>query len=90
MKYTKLALGLGVAITMVSCGTTKTTSTTTISAAKMITITDTVVAKKGEMSDQEIHDWPHMDILKDSVPGMSLDKANNFVKNKKATTVKKP
>ncbi len=85
MKYTKLILSLGIAATLVSCGSTKTT--TVEKTPKMIIATDNIVAKKGKMSKEEIHNWPHMDIIKDSVPGMSLDRAYDFVKNKKATTV---
>ncbi|MCF6350197.1 MAG: S8 family peptidase [Flavobacteriaceae bacterium] len=87
MKFTKLALGLGIAITMVSCGATKTSKTTNTVAYKMISITDTIVAKKGEMSKEEIQKWPHMDILTDSVPGMSTAKAYDFIKDKKGQTV---
>ncbi len=53
----------------------------------IVTSTDNVVAKKGKMSKEEIQKWPHMDVYKDSVPGMSLDKAYEFVKNKKGKTV---
>ncbi len=85
MKYTKLILSLGIAATIISCGSTKTTTVEKI--PEIITATDSIVAKKGEMSKEEIQSWPHMDIYTDSVPGMSLKKAYNFVKDKKATTV---
>ena len=78
------------AITLISCGTTKTATTTATSAVEkisIITATDSVVAKKGEMSEVEIQSWPHTDIFTDSIPGMSLEKAYNFVQNKKGTTV---
>lgn len=39
------------------------------------------------MSEVEIQSWPHTDIFTDSIPGMSLEKAYNFVQNKKGTTV---
>ncbi len=53
----------------------------------MVTATDSVVAKKGDLTEAQLKNWPHMDIFKDSVPGMSLEKAYDFVKNKKSTTV---
>lgn len=93
MKVTKLILGFGVALTMVSCGSTKSTtannSNKTVSAtlAKMISVSATTVAKKGEMTEDEIRNWPHMDILTDSIPGMSTKRAYEFLKGKKGVTV---
>jgi subtilisin family serine protease len=87
MKITKLILGLGVVMTVASCGTTKKTTKATGPAPKMISITDAVVAKKGVMSKTDIQNWPHMDILTDSVPGMSTAKAYEFLKGKKGVTV---
>lgn len=45
------------------------------------------VAKKGKLTDIEKQGWGHLDLMKDSIPGMSLDKAYDFVKNKQGTTV---
>ena len=39
------------------------------------------------MTKEEIQKWPHADITTDSIPGMSLAKAYEFVANKKTTTV---
>ncbi len=108
MKIFKIVLGIGLAVALSSCGTTKTASTTVKkddSVVKTVTkevtkpvvkevdnvnlgaATANVMAKKGKMSKEEVQKWPHMDIYKDSVPGMSLDKAYEFVKNKKGQTV---
>lgn len=107
MRIFKIVLGIGLAVALTSCGTTKTATSTTgqsdsvtktvvnevikpvtsIGNYNLMTATDNVVAKKGKMSKEEIQKWPHMDIYKDSVPGMSLDKAYEFVKNKKGQTV---
>ena len=88
-----IAVALTATITIVSCGTTKTATSTTTTSNKalkeisIITATDNVVAKKGEMSEVEIKAWPHTDVFTDSVPGMSLAKAYDFLQNKKGTTV---
>jgi len=80
-------------LTLASCGTTKTatsTTTTATTAVKEITIitaTDSISPKKGEMTEAQVQAWPHMDVFTDSVPGMSLDKAYNFVKGKQGSTV---
>lgn len=45
------------------------------------------VAKKGKLTEVEEQNWGHLDIMKDSIPGMSLDKAYDFIKDKKGVTV---
>tara|TARA_R110002073_G_scaffold40547_6_gene115360 strand:+ start:9017 stop:10762 length:1746 start_codon:yes stop_codon:yes gene_type:complete len=78
------------AITFASCGTTKTVTSTTTSTTNsevLVSGTDNMVAKKGNMSEAEIQAWPHDDIYTDSIPGMSLDKAYDFVKNKNGNVV---
>jgi len=44
-------------------------------------------AKKGSLSEEEFKIWSHLDIVKDSIAGMSLVKAYQFLKGKKATPV---
>lgn len=43
--------------------------------------------KKQALSDEEEKFWSHADLLKDSVAGMSIEKAYQFLKGKKATPV---
>ena len=74
-------------MTLASCGTTKTTTATTVKKITIITATDSIVAKKGEMKETEIQAWPHTDVFTDSIPGMSLDKAYDFLKDKQGETV---
>jgi len=84
-----------VAILFLSCATTKSTTTpTTITEVKDVStpigipvVTQTLVAKKGAMSEAEIQAWPHKDIYVDSIPGLSLAKAYEFVQNKNGNTV---
>lgn len=45
------------------------------------------VAKKSALTDQQKQHWGHLDLIKDSIPGMSLEKAYQFIENKKGTTV---
>ncbi len=78
------------ATTLINCSTAKTTTSTTTAEVKEMTrivATNTIVAKKGEMNEAEIQGWPHTDIFTDSIPGMSLTKAYDFVKNKQGKTV---
>jgi len=91
MKINKLVLGLGlVSIAFTGCKSTQVASTKTKAIPTiptMLTATDAIVAKKGAMTPAEIKAWPHMDIFKDSVPGMSLERAYEFIKDKKGKTV---
>ncbi|NNC70362.1 MAG: S8 family serine peptidase [Flavobacteriaceae bacterium] len=85
------------AFILVSCGTSQTvTKTSTPTPPKtpevpkptvQVAEIAPMVAKKGEMTDAEIKAWPHMDIFKDSVPGLSLEKAYEFLNEKSSTTV---
>jgi len=48
----------------------------------------TFIAKQKPMTEAQMQRWSHMDMEKDSVPGMSVDRAYaEFLKNKKATPV---
>jgi subtilisin family serine protease len=47
----------------------------------------TTPAKKGFLSEEEMKIWSHLDILTDSIAGMSLDKAYDFLKGKKGVQV---
>jgi len=45
-------------------------------------------AKKDSLSEIELQRWSHLDLLKDSIPGMSVDKAyNELLKDKKGNKV---
>jgi len=90
MRIKSISVALIATMTLASCGTTKTTTSTTTKAVKEITIitgTDSIIAKKGEMSEVEVQSWPHTNVFTDSIPGMSLDRAYDFVKNKQGKTI---
>ena len=49
---------------------------------------DKSLAKKGALTEQQLQRWSHLDLVKDSIPGMSVDKAyNELLKGKKSTKV---
>jgi subtilisin family serine protease len=81
----KLLLGLGFALILSSCSTTKNMHGIAVPQGSSAAVT--IPAKKGNMTTEEIQKWPHADIWTDSIPGMSLNKAYEFVANKKATTI---
>jgi len=48
----------------------------------------TYTAKKGKLSETELQRWSHLDLVKDSIPGMSVDKAYaELLKGKKSVKV---
>nr|WP_321247844.1 S8 family peptidase [uncultured Psychroserpens sp.] len=49
---------------------------------------DTSPLKEAELSKNEKNTWSHLDLAKDTIPGMSVDKAyKEIIKNKKGKTV---
>lgn len=49
---------------------------------------DTNPLKNAPLADAQLKHWPAMDLVKDTVPGMSVDKAyNEIIKNRKGQTV---
>jgi subtilisin family serine protease len=49
---------------------------------------DRTPVKEIELTETEKHNWGHLDILRDTVPGMSVDKAySQIINNKKGKTV---
>ena len=49
---------------------------------------DTSPIKEIELTKEELNNWSHLDLEKDTIPGMSVDKAyTELIKNKKGTTV---
>ncbi len=43
--------------------------------------------KNGKFTKEELLSWGHADLAKDTIPGMSVEKAHAFLKGKKATPV---
>ena len=85
MKNRIFLLGLGLAVVLASCSSPKNYHSIAVPEGSSVAVT--IPAKKGTMSEEEIQKWPHADIYTDSVPGMSLDKAYEFVADKKGTTI---
>ncbi|MGB5418669.1 S8 family serine peptidase, partial [Algibacter sp.] len=49
---------------------------------------DTTPLKVSELTEAEKHNWGHLDLVKDTIPGMSVDKAYaEIIKNKKGKKV---
>ena len=46
-----------------------------------------IPAKKGALTEEEVQVWSHMDLQTDSIPGMSIAKAYQFLEGKKGVRV---
>ena len=76
IKLTYLSLALALALT--GCSTTKVT---------MYNV-DSLPVKKAKITDDQLKRWSHLDVLADTIPGMSVDKAYaELLKDKKGTKV---
>ena len=62
-------------------------SITTVPVPNGAVNTLNVVAKKGTLSEDETHRWSHADLEKDSIPGMSIARAYQFLEGKKGVAV---
>ena len=81
MKLIKpLFLSATTAMILASCGSSNIISTP-------ITNIDSTPLKVSKLTDTELNSWSHLDLVKDTIPGMSVDKAYEFLKGKKGKTV---
>jgi len=81
----KIILGLSLALILTSCNTTKSIHNVAVPTDNAISVV--IPAKKSTLSKQELQQWPHADIIQDSIPGISLEMAYMFVVDKEATPV---
>lgn len=71
-------------ISLASCGSVKSI------AEKPVPTMETTVSmsqKKGAIGEEQFNHWAHADLVSDTIPGMSLDKAYKFLEGKKGVTV---
>ncbi|PKP14001.1 MAG: peptidase S8 [Bacteroidetes bacterium HGW-Bacteroidetes-3] len=71
-------------ITLASCGSVK---SITDKAVPTMDTTVSISEKKGAIGEEEFNYWAHADLVADTIPGMSLDKAYKFIEGKKGVTV---
>lgn len=81
MKFRSLYLCTALALALASCSTTKSITATPL------TVPTTLTTKKAPLTDNQQKRWSHLDLLRDTVPGMSVDRAYELLKDRKSTTV---
>jgi len=83
MNVTKPLFYAGFAIATLS-------SCKSVNTIKVPVATNTIInitAKKAELTDTEKDNWQHLDLATDTIPGMSVHKAHEFLKGKTGVTV---
>ncbi|NDP25838.1 MAG: S8 family serine peptidase [Flavobacterium sp.] len=71
-------------LVLASCGASKSASNTTL----LYETAPVNVRKKAPISESDLKRWSHLDLVKDTIPGMSVDKAYaELLKNKKSKKV---
>ena len=78
MKLIKpLFLSATTAMILASCGSTKIISTP-------ITNIDTTPLKVQSLSESQLENWGHKDLVQDTIPGMSVERAHKLLEGKRA------
>lgn len=88
MKINKsIYLSALVALALTSCKTAQTSYLSDLSTLKPIE-TVNLPARKSALPESELQRWSHLDILKDTIPGMSVDRAyEEIIKGKEGKKV---
>ena len=81
--YKPLLLSAIAAVLLSACGG----STPTVLSTPIENI-DTTPLKESPLTESEKHNWGHLDLVRDTIPGMSVDKAySEIIKGQKGETV---
>jgi len=83
--YFKSIFALSIAAILTGCGSTKTAGGSGLILTPVENIDDTPL-KISDLTTKEKNNWGHLDLVADTIPGMSVDKAySEIIKNKKGT-----
>lgn len=78
MKFRSLYLSAALALALAGCGGAK-----AIKAEPLSIPTAGITAKKAALTDNQEQRWSHLDLLRDTIPGMSVDRAYEILKDRK-------
>lgn len=81
MKFSKIIIATAIGTFLVSCNSVKRI------AVPQGVDTSVIIPSKKVFSEQEIHTWSHADLATDSIPGISLTEAYEFLKDRKSVPV---
>ena len=80
MKFKSIFLSAALALFLASCGAKKIT-------AAPLAITTPITAKKAALTETQEKRWSDLDLLTDTIPGMSVDRVYELLKDRKSTKV---
>jgi cell wall-associated protease len=84
--YLKSLFGLSIVALLTSCGSTSSAIGGGGLILTPIENIDTTPLKIADLTTSEKNNWGHLDLVADTIPGMSVDKAyNEIIKNRKGT-----
>ena len=75
------------AVVLATATLTGCSSVKNLAVPTMDTSVNISTEKKGIVSEEQFNQWAHADLATDTIPGMSLNKAYEFLKDKKGETV---
>jgi subtilisin family serine protease len=81
MKFKSIYLSAALALFLVSCGASKKIT------AEPLAITTNISAKKAPLAEAQEKRWSDLDLLKDTIPGMSVDRVYELLKGRKAKKI---
>lgn len=81
MKFKSIYLSAALALFLAGCSATKRIT------AEPITVTAPVMVKQAELTENEEKRWSHLDLVKDTIPGMSVDRAYKLLEGRKADKI---
>lgn len=89
MKVNKsIYLSALLALALTSCKTVKSTYLQDVSNLQMIENADHLPTRVSALSESDLQRWSHLDVLRDTVPGMSVDRAyEEIIRNRKGQKV---
>ncbi len=82
MKYLKSIFTLSLAMALTGCS-----SVSKIPVPQPLNNAVTLPAKKAPLTESQKKNWAHADLMTDTIPGISLDKAYKFLEGKKGVPV---
>lgn len=81
--FKSIVAASGAAILVAGCGTSN-----LVVNSQPIKVQKTIPQKNAELTEQQLQTWKSLDLVKDTIPGMSVDKAySEIIKDQKGETV---
>lgn len=81
MKFKSIYLSAALALFLAGCSASKKIT------AEPLALTTPIMAKEADLTEMEEKRWSHLDLMRDTIPGMSVDRAYELLEGRKAKKV---